>query len=596
MKSLISLWKTSLEELGDWCGVSANRDFQTVSARIEDEGLSFLTITLSNFAKDFQKSLAQGYVGHDSFLGFKRRGGLPLFLGGFLDLIFDRCNGSLVNDPSQDAIFSIRQLTLMYSKIELECSPKRVRSAFEGYVNCEKELKEKCWDEVDFTRFDRMVSLLFGDYFSAIDGDIYSGEVSPRHGPGATADRLRGNAKYNGREWTQRLEAIFPFGENHLSSWSHWRRLEDVKFLEPGAERPVKVVSVPKTLKTPRIIAEEPTCMQFMQQAVLASMMRHLKRDDILYQMVGFDDQVPNRLMAMKGSLTGSLATLDLKEASDRVSNQLVRRMFKNFPYLGEALDSTRSRKADVPGHGVIRLSKFASMGSAVTFPVEAFVFLTLVFLGIENQLSVPMSRRNVATFLGDVRVYGDDIIVPVTYTASVIDSLENFGFQVNHDKSFWTGEFRESCGGDYFSGFDVTPVKVRRLIPTDRNDAQGVASTVATRNLFYKRGMWRTASQLDSFLFRALLHFPVVGESSPVLGRFSFLGYETQKVGSRLHRPLVRGYTISAPSPESILDDEPALFKFFSARGKEPLPKRHLEVAGRPPAVYLKLGWNVPY
>lgn len=81
MKSLMLLMQEVLEDLGTWCCTSTTRDYNTVARRVEDEGWSFLTITLANFGTDFRKSLSQGYVGHDQFLSFSKAGGLPRFLG-----------------------------------------------------------------------------------------------------------------------------------------------------------------------------------------------------------------------------------------------------------------------------------------------------------------------------------------------------------------------------------------------------------------------------------------------------------------------------------------------------------------------------------
>lgn len=603
MKSLTVLWNTLADEMASWCSISATFDKKTVERRVEDEGLSFLTISLSNFATDFQKSLAQGFVDPDTFFGFRRSAGLPLFLGGFLDLIFTPYDGKLRDDPSIDAIFAVRQLTLAFSKILIDCSPARVDRAFLGYITCEQELRELVISDDDMQRFLSSSDALFAQVFSDVDRDIYNLEILPKHGPGATADGLRGNSKYDQTVWTERLESILPFGELAMPSW-RVSTLDRVKFLEPGEELPVKVITVPKTLKTPRIIAIEPTCMQYAQQAILRNLMQAHRKDDLLFSVIGFDDQQPNRVLARHGSLSGSLATLDLSEASDRVSNQLVRGMIRRFPFLSEAVDASRSRRADVPGYGVIRLAKFASMGSALCFPFEAFVFTTIVFDAIGIALNRPVNRRLLAEFSREVRVYGDDIIVPVEFATIVRDRLETFGFRVNVNKSFTTGNFRESCGGDYFMGEDVTPIRIRRLLPSGLQDVQEIASTVATRNLFYKRGMWQTAAYLDSLLQRVLKHYPVVGPESSVLGRESFLPSLGERHCPRLHKPLVRGYVIKSTIQNSSCSGEAALLKFHLTRPEEkeisfdglsPLPNGHLQRAGRPQALYLKLVWKSP-
>lgn len=600
MKSLILLWQLVAQDYATRCCTSATSDLKTIRRRTEHEGLSFLTITLPSFGKDFQKSLNQGIVDRNSFHGFpfaRKAGvrlGIPAFLQEFLGLVFHPSTGVLRDEPDIDAILAVRQLTLMFSKVLMPCSDTRLRESMNSYVSCDADVKraDSMLESSDLEDFRRVSSLLFSSLFSKVDSDIYHGRIVPKHGPGATADRLRSNAKYRQRTWTQRLERVFPFGEYIFPSWSYYDHFSDVDIREPGAEQPVRVISVPKTQKTPRIIAIEPTAMQYVQQGLLENILDHLKRDDILSELLGFDDQTPNQRMALIGSLDGSLATLDLSDASDRVSNQLVREMLRNTPHLHEGVDACRSRKADVPGHGVIRLAKFASMGSALTFPIEAMVFLTCVFIGIERELRTPVSDHMIRSMIGKVRIYGDDIIVPVDTVHSVIHVLELFGARVSGDKSFWIGRFRESCGKEYYDGHDVSIVKVRREFPTSRRHVPELISVISLRNQLYHAGCWRATKWLDDYIIRIIKHFPVVLPSSPVLGRNSFLGYESQGEHETLHRPYVRGWYVSSRPPRDFLEDHGALLKFFLKRGGQPsVDGRHLERAGRPHAVDIKLG-----
>lgn len=581
------------------CCTSTTMDLKTVQARSKHEGLSFLTISLPSFGKDFQKSLDSGIVDRNSFQGFSWRAGLPQFLGGFLDLVFDRYTGVLLDKPDIDAILAIRQLTLMFGKVLLPCSDERVEAAMSGYVECDKAVRwhDACRLDSDMEDFRRVASLLFGSMFSKVDSDVYHGNIVPKHGPGATADKLLGNKKLLNRTWTARLESVFPFGEFLFPSWSYYQEFEQVSLLEPGEELPVRVIPVPKTQKTPRIIAIEPTAMQYAQQGLLENILEHIEGDDYLRYFLGFTDQGPNQVMARDGSLHGDLATLDLSDASDRVSFQLVMDMVRQHPHLRRALDVTRSTRADVPGHGVISLNKYASMGSATTFPIEAIVFLTAVFVGIERSLSTPCSRRMLQQFVGKVRIYGDDIIVPVDHVHSVIDSLELFGAKVGLNKSFWIGRFRESCGKEYYEGHDVSIVKVRRVFPTSLRHAQEVISLVSLRNQLYKAGCWQATRWLDQTIRNLLKHFPNVADTSPVLGRHSFLGYETQRMHNTLHAPQVKGYVVKAQAPIDKLDGPGALLKFFLKRGGQPSADRnHLERAGRPRAVDIKPGWASPF
>jgi len=635
MKSLMMLWRVVASEFGDICSVSTTLDYKTVQSRVEHEGLSFLAITLPKFGSDLQKGLAESRVDRNLFQGFSWQAGLPRFLGGFLDLVFDRESGVLLKEPDIEAIQAIRQLTLLFGKLEVSTSAKRERLAMEGFVECESEIKrtDSSRTLAETLEFRQMSALLWNNVLQGVENDLfaeYCGHqgsndpewpyVVPKHGPGATADGLRGNAKFDLAEWSQRLEHVFPFGEYALPNWRYHSRLDRVDFREPGAERPVRVIAVPKTLKTPRIIAIEPSYMQYMQQAVQAMIIGSIRNDFVLGRVVGFDDQWRNNRLALKGSFDGSLASLDLSEASDRVSNQLVRTMLERFPHLSEAVDATRSRKADVPGKGVIRLAKFASMGSALTFPIEAMVFTTCVFLGIQRAKGRRLSRNDIQSFRERVRVYGDDIICPVEYANAVMDCLESFGFKVNRAKSFYSGCFRESCGKEYYRGHDVSVVRVRAVvndgnsyeIPSSRRFVSETESTVALRNRFYLSGLWQTAAWLDKRISDLLgPYYPTIevtslapweepAPRSSVLGRWSVLPYrfnyrdEEIKYHPRYHSPMVRGWVVQSRIPPSEVSGVGALLKVLNPRRVLPFEDpRHLEQAGRPESVRMKLRWT---
>jgi hypothetical protein len=639
MKSLISLWSVTANELAVRCCTSALRDIKTVTERSEHEGLWFLAVTLADLGKATQKWLDQGFVVPSDCPDFARSPGgrtSPRFLGGFYGRVFDPFSGALLDEPDVEAIYALCQLTLMFSKIALPekpvkgssrgsdrkvVSPRQERLAMSDFIQCEQDVKasDERLDPSDMEDFKRMSKMLFGDLFAKMDRDVRYGRIVMKHGPGAVADRRRSNAKYLQRTWPARLGKMFP-PEEHLVVNQKPEMLselhEDLHILEPGAEIPVRVITVPKTIKTPRIIAIEPTAMQYAQQGLLRSFLSSWREDGFLSQVIGITDQDPNRDMARTGSSSGDLATLDLSEASDRVSNQHVRAMLDDFPDLLWAVDSARSRKADVPGHGVIRLAKFASMGSALCFPFEAMVFLTIIFLGIERELSAPLSRRTlIRRFDKQVRVFGDDLIVPRDYVLSVCDTLELLGFKVNIGKSFWAGRFRESCGRMYYDGQDISVVKVRQLLPTTRQDASGVISAVAFRNLCYTHGLWKTAAWLDVRLKGLLKFFPNVALSSPLLGRKSFLGYEYQGLSEDVHSPLTRGWYMHSIPPRDKLEGYGALLKCLGTEptwhpfGLEPegyreasvfdianVDDEHLERSGRPKHVNIKLGRRSPF
>jgi hypothetical protein len=490
----------------------------------------------------------------------------------------------------------------MFAKINLPCTSARETAAYRKYIECEKEVKEadQRLPPETLEEFSDMASRLWGKAIAPVENSLYRNDPIPfRHGPGQTANRVIGNAKFLVRDWPERLESMFPYMETCLPNARYSQEYQDhINFLEPGAEIPVKVISVPKTQKTPRIIAMEPSWNMFIQQGLGALIESGIKGDHSLNSMIGWRDQTPNQDLALQGSSSGRLATIDLSEASDRVSNQHVLALFRRFPLTSEAIQACRSRKADVSGHPkIIRLAKFASMGSALTFPIEAMVFFTIICLAWEREHKARLTPRRLKSLVGSVRVYGDDIIVPVDIVLQVIQLLEDFGLRVNRNKSFWTGKFRESCGKEYYAGEDVTIFRMRSLFPADLTDVDRVEGIYNVRNQAYERGYWHVARCLDEEISRLGFPNPTVLPSSTVMGRFSFLGYDTQKECPVLHRPLVKGFVARSVIPSNRIDGVPALFKCLSDTSGLPNPdSAHLERSGRPSVRALKLRWAPPF
>lgn len=201
-----------------------------------------------------------------------------------------------------------------------------------------------------------------------------------------------------------------------------------------------RVAFVPKTAVTHRTIAIEPLMNIYAQLGLGALMRRKLKRFDI-----DLDDQTPNQRAAFEGSVTGSLATIDLSSASDTVAKELIRLLLPDGWF--KCLDLCRSKSGSLDGKW-FRYEKFSSMGNGFTFELESLVFWGLMF-GVCRELEIETQS---------VLVYGDDIVIPVAAYDLAKEVLEWCGFSVNPNKSYHTGPFRESCGKDYYDGKEVRP------------------------------------------------------------------------------------------------------------------------------------------
>jgi len=210
-----------------------------------------------------------------------------------------------------------------------------------------------------------------------------------------------------------------------------------------------EVVFVPKNAKTHRIIAKEPHVNSFLQKG-FGSEIRRLLR---IRAGVNLKDQTLNQRLAKLGSVTGGLATIDLKGASDTISLELVRFLLPGNWFT--LLDQIRSKQGFIPKDKTwIYYQKFSSMGNGCTFELESLIFWALCKSCLEIEgLDTTLS------------VYGDDLIVPVNSYGGIVKVLNFAGFTVNLEKSFSSGRFRESCGKDYFDGIDVRPYFIKGSI-----------------------------------------------------------------------------------------------------------------------------------
>lgn len=444
----------------------------------------------------------------------------------------------------------------------------------------------------------KVIDLVFGSPLREVESEIFQFDLKPKHGPGATADRLSGNQKWTLPTWNKRLQSIFPYELYGIVNTRFWDDRKRVIMLNPEEEQPSKLVAVPKTATKPRLIAEEPTCMQYLQQGVMMTLVKNLEQSHTSRDFLGFSDQIPNQEMARIGSMDQSLATLDLSDASDRVANWLVEALFEGFPLFSEAVDACRTRRVKLPSGEVLPLQKFASMGSALTFPIEAMAFAAIALAGVlEHQGSSP-TAKSLKRLRGVVRVYGDDIIVPTDCAETVNFWLWTFGFKVNKDKSFWTGEFRESCGKEFWKGHDVSVTKFRKPLPASRRDVDSVISTVATRNLLYKSGLREVVALLDEVLEGILRFFPYVTEDSPILGRIHESGlYQVDRMHATLHSPLVKGWKVRPIISFNEIDGSSALLKCLSqVVGNPDIAKDHLRRSGRSRDVSMTLVLAPPY
>lgn len=226
----------------------------------------------------------------------------------------------------------------------------------------------------------------------------------------------------------------------NIPSFFRWDRIDGVLHRSERVEvvQGCRFTFVDKNVDEKRTIAIEPSVNVFLQLGVHAHFAKRLRHFG-----VDLSNQNRNRFLALTGSKSRFLATIDLSAASDRISTEVVRFLLPSDWF--KLLDHLRSKFGRYRDSH-FELEKFSSMGNGFTFALETIIFKAIV----------DCSVREDARFTA---VYGDDIIVPTPSFNSTVRALRFFGFKVNLKKSFSTGPFRESCGMDALDGVDVRPV-----------------------------------------------------------------------------------------------------------------------------------------
>jgi hypothetical protein len=238
-----------------------------------------------------------------------------------------------------------------------------------------------------------------------------------------------------------------------------WSSVESTrsKFREADVVQGSRLSFVPKTTEISRTICTEPVLNMLFQKGIASVL------TDLLSSICGIDlreQPDKNRRLAQLGSLDGRFGTIDLSSASDSMSIGLVREFFPK--HVLNMLELARCRYTILPDGTKVELHMISSMGNAYTFPLQTIFFTSLVY-GAYRALSVPFDRP-FRHSLGNFAVFGDDIICVSEAYDLLTRLLSQCGFGVNVDKSFNTGLFRESCGHDYYHGYNVRGVYIKTL------------------------------------------------------------------------------------------------------------------------------------
>lgn len=211
-----------------------------------------------------------------------------------------------------------------------------------------------------------------------------------------------------------------------------------------------KFGTVPKNAFVDRTIGTQPLGNLVLQLAAG----QHIRKRLLRYAHIDLQyGQDLHSRTAWRASLSNEDATVDVRNASNSQARVLIRLLFEESWY--DLLNDLRVRhqvdireERRINGRRVpIRryLEMFSAMGNGFTFEVETLIFWALArAIDVERPL-----------------VYGDDIIIPRDRLADYVAVLRYFGFEPNPRKTFGDSAFRESCGGNYFAGYSLTPARI---------------------------------------------------------------------------------------------------------------------------------------
>lgn len=348
-------------------------------------------------------------------------------------------------DPSSytcpDRFFRDYQTVELLRKLDVPGDVKRLsREAEKGFYLCERNCAETnvrlnpylfgMLNHVDDQAISDFIATC-KEFISRVLGPVPHWLV-PKFGPGATFND-RGRLTTIPDKMTSR-PTVTP-GCAHLTvlledtAWFRALYERNNSSSTPEVVHGNRFTTVPKDATKRRGICIEPSINLSLQLAVGRVIRRRLLSRGLDLK----NGQQLHRDLAQRASLVGDKATIDLSNASDTVAYNLVKLFVPDAWF--ELLDSLRSECTFI-NHKWTKLHKFSSMGNGFTFELETLIFAAIIH-GCGGKIGT------------DSFVYGDDIIIPTELSGDVLAALRYFGFTPNPRKTFVSGPFRESCGGD---------------------------------------------------------------------------------------------------------------------------------------------------
>lgn len=490
-------------------------DREYVTRRVKNEGLSFLALTLPMLASAIERGFETGYF--ECPTSFEKRGEhLPRLLFCLFKEVYDEQSGRYNPECPWHIVKALRQLLRGFKKYDGPLDDAAIDGQVAQFVETDSSLKES--DE----RRDRHTELLVSsarNIVTSVLASVPNTAFIGRPGPGACAKGTRHEQRFAPTARYLDIEKVFDTTDYYWNDYHFSDRLSEYLNLPVEDSGAAVLTVVPKSFGKGRLICMMPHEYMWFQQGIADQMRACFERNRFTRMSLPLNNQEVNRKRARQGSLPGSvqLATLDMKEASDRISLKLVEELFAGVPEWLACLKALSPRHIILPGNrhgGKMEPRMFAPMGSSLCFPVMSLVHFALVCaIASHTQRCTPAYAARQTT------VYGDDIIVPSAWCPAIFEMLPLFGMKFNVDKSFTQGPFRESCGYDAFKGMNVAPTYVRRRELLRAVDDKDIKSVIDVEFSFRKGGWLTSALYLRNQLEKRLGVLPYVGPDSDVIG-----------------------------------------------------------------------------
>lgn len=352
------------------------------------------------------------------------------------------------NDGIPSCYQAVRQITCAFAKVVEVCpqalAAERLKE-FKERISKDPNISNDGFTRALLKRGRLILSKLFPSAAAMSVYDewaSYLEEPFGRHGPGAVEGGEKGREKW---EFDS-----YPGIDRHLYQWTSENPFKGKRNLPYS-----RAITVPKDHRGPRIICVEPKETQFAQQGLMLTLYKFFSHHLFLRRSITLGDQRPSQAMCYNRNY----CTIDLKDASDMISLDLVKLLFPKWIY--KLMVRYRSPFVEIQGEK-IRSRAFATMGNALCFPVETLTFwcITKAAVALRGHPKDPM------------RVFGDDIIVTERNFSVVAKALVSCGLVLNQEKTCsGMTPIRESCGEYTFLGRTVKTVRFKSIRTSSKSD-----------------------------------------------------------------------------------------------------------------------------